>query len=218
MHKPNKLLAADVSDELDYDPQVDNSRIQVSANDGVVTLTGSVPSLYQADRAGDDARFVGGTTGIDNQLLVGSIGEAINDDELAVAIKASLDSDNLVPKGAVAADVIAGYATLKGQVRHRYQRQAAEHAARRIDGVLGLTDQVSISSDPIPSDVADRIQKAFQRNALIDDSKIVVSNEGSTIYLDGTATSWQVRDEAEDTAWNAPGVKDVVDRVVINPM
>ena len=46
-------------------------------------------------------------------------------------------------------------------------------------------------------------------------SRIAVTNDGSTIYLDGTADSWMSRREAEDTAWNAPGVTEVVDRVEV---
>jgi osmotically-inducible protein OsmY len=218
MHKPNNMLEADVRDELDWDPQVDDTRIVVAAEKGCVTLSGYVPSLYQSDRAGDDTRLVGGVTDLDNQLLVGLVGAAIADDELAVAVAASIDNDNLVPQGSVNTDVLDGYVTLSGHVRHRYQRQAAEHAARRVDGVLGLDNKMTISSEPIPSDVADRIQKAFKRSALVDDGAIFVSNVGNTIYLDGTAPTWTMRQEAEDTAWNAPGVDDVVDRVSIVPV
>ena len=46
MHKPNNLLEFDVNEELDWDPLVDNSRIQVKANDGCVHLTGAVPTYY----------------------------------------------------------------------------------------------------------------------------------------------------------------------------
>lgn len=70
---------------------------------------------------------------------------------------------------------------------------------------------------PIPTDVADRINRAFKRNSIIDDSLIEVSSIDHTIYLDGTAGSWFAMDEAVDTAWEAPGVTDVVNRLVIVP-
>ena len=47
MHKPNKLLESDVTEELTWDPQLDESRITVSADDGQVTLSGSVPTFYE---------------------------------------------------------------------------------------------------------------------------------------------------------------------------
>jgi osmotically-inducible protein OsmY len=217
MHKPNMLLETDVQDELDWDPQIDDTRIVVKADDGRVTLTGSVPSYYQAMRAADDTFVVGGVTGVDNQLLVGLVGDAITDAEIAAASADALDADKFVPKGAVTADVLEGYVTLTGQVRHHYQRQAAEHAVSRVDGVLGIDDSIALSSDPIPSDVADRIRNAFKRNAIIDESTIEVSNEGHTIELDGTVGSWAAFESAEDTAWEAPGVVDVVNNLIVVP-
>ena len=151
MHKPNMLLEADVQDELDWDPQVDDTRIVVKADTGRVNLSGSVPTYYQALRAADDALVVGGVTGIDNQLMVGLVGEAITDAHIATACADALDADKFVPKGAVTADVLDGYVTLTGQVRHHFQRQAAEHAVSRVDGVLGIDNSIALSSDPIPA-------------------------------------------------------------------
>jgi osmotically-inducible protein OsmY len=217
MHKPNMLLESDVQDELDWDPQVDDTRIVVKGDDGRVTLSGSVPTYFQATRAADDALMVGGVTGVENQLLVGLVGAAIADADIAAACAEALDGDKLVPKGAVTADVREGYVTLTGRVRHHFQRQAAEHATSRVDGVLGIDDSIALSSDPMPSDVADRIRKAFKRNAIIDESTIEVSNTGHTIELDGTVGSWAALEAAEDTAWQAPGVTDVVDNLVVIP-
>jgi osmotically-inducible protein OsmY len=217
MHKPNKILKDDVLDQLAWDPLLDASRVVVSADDGKVTLTGSVPTYYELTLAADDAKLVGGVTEVDNQLLVGLLGDAITDGELAVAARATLDADKFIPKGAVDVDVVEGWVTLSGEVRRHYQRLAAEHAVGRLDGVLGVTNKIAITREPIPSDVAYRIEQAFKRNAIIDDSRIEVSSDGSTVYLDGTASSWTARQEAEDTAWDAPGVVDVVNRLTVVP-
>lgn len=217
MHKPNHLLESDVKDELDWDPFVDSSRIMIKAKDGQVTLSGTVPTYYDSVVASEDAWSVGGVTAVDNQLLVGLIGEAIADLDLAASCAAALDADRFVPKGAVQADVDGGWVTLSGEVRRHFQRRAAEHAVRKVDGVLGISNKIAITHGAIPSDVADRINQAFRRNAIIDDSKIQVSNTGNTVYLDGIVGSWYARNEAEDTAWGAPGVTDVIDRLVIVP-
>lgn len=42
-----------------------------------------------------------------------------------------------------------------------------------------------------------------------------VSNVGKTVYLDGSVASYRARLEAEDVAWGAPGVEEVVDRIVV---
>jgi osmotically-inducible protein OsmY len=215
MHKPNNLLESDVREELDWDFRIDNSRIDVDANDGMVKLTGAVPTLEESVLAADDARCVGGVRDVDNGLHVGIIGEAIADAEIAAACAEALDREKLVPKGSVTAKVINGWVTLTGTVRHHIERKAAELAVGRIHGVLGINDQIELTNDPIPTDIVDRINKALRRNAIVDDSAITVSNEGHTIYLDGITGSWPAKWEAEDAAWAAPGVHDVIDRLTV---
>lgn len=215
MHKPNFLLEDDVREELDWDPALDDSRILLKADDGTVTLSGTVNTYAELLEATEDTWKVGGVTGVDNELLVGLVGEAITDAELAAECTASLDADRFVPHGAVNATVVDGYVTLRGRVRNHVQRLAADHAASAVFGVLGVTNEISISSDPVPSDVANRINKAFARKAILSNSAINVSNEGGTIYLDGTTDSFAAMREALDTAWEAPGVTDVVNHVAV---
>ena len=217
MHKPNNLLESDVQDELDWDPEFDNSRIIVKANDGNVTLTGAVDSYYDTIMASDDAWSVSGVKTVDNELLVGLAGEAIADADVAAACLDALDRDRFVPKGQVNVVVVDGWVTLSGEVRRHFQRQAAYHAVSRVDAVLGVTNDITLTHDAMPDDIADRINKAFARHAIIDDSAIKVTVSGNSVFLDGEVGSWKAMDEAVDTTWAAPGVTDVVNRLVIVP-
>jgi osmotically-inducible protein OsmY len=215
MHKPNNILESDVRDELDWDPRFDDSRVDVKANGGVVTLTGDVNSYYDSTIAADDAWGIAGVVSVDNQLIVGLVGDGVADADLASACLDALDRDRQVPKGAVSVSAVDGWVTLTGEVRHHFQRQAAKFAVSRVNGVVGVTDDITLTRDAVPADVVDRINKAFQRDAIIDDSLIEVTTTDSTVYLDGTVGSWYAMDDAVDTAWEAPGVLDVVNRLVI---
>jgi osmotically-inducible protein OsmY len=215
MHKPNNLLEFDVKDTLDWDSTIDDGRIDVKADDGHVTLTGSVSSYYEKARAMEDAWTVGGVKTLDNEILVGLAGEVINDEQLERACRDALDRDRVVPKGAVTVSVTAGKVRLTGHVRNHFQRDAAELVVGRLDGVLAIENLIAISHEPIPTDIAARINKAFQRNAIIDDSKIRVTNDGRTIYLTGVVGSYPAMRAALDTAWQAPGVDSVVNDLVI---
>jgi osmotically-inducible protein OsmY len=217
VRKPNNLLEEDVKDELEWDPAVEDSRIIVKASDGEVTLSGAVLTYFESVRAAEDAFGVGGVTAVDNQLVVGLTGEAIADADILADCVIALDNDKFVPGGSVNVSVDDGWVTLTGQVRRHFQRRAAAYAVRRVDGVLGVSNSIVLSSDPIPSDVANRISRAFRRNAIIDDSLIDVSVTDHTIYLDGTVGSWYAMDKAVDIAWEAPGVSYVVNRLVIIP-
>ncbi len=217
MRKANTILEKDVKDEMSWDPGLDDTQISVKADDGQVTLTGAVPSYVELLEASDAAWSVKGVTSVDNELLVGPIGEALVDADVASRCMDALDRDRFVPKGAVTVDVADGWVTLSGHVRHHFQRQAAKFAVQRVQGIRGISDNITISSEPMPSDVAQRISAALDRIAVLDDSVIQVTNDGSTIYLDGTTDSYVAVETAEDTAWTAPGVTNVVDRLVIVP-
>ncbi len=217
MHKPNHLLEFDVKDTLDWDSAIDDRRIEVKADDGHVALTGSVPSYYDKIRATEDAWSVGGVKTLDNELLVGLEGAVVNDAQLEQACLDALNHDRVVPTGSVTPTVRDGRVQLRGHVRNPFQRDAAEFVVGRLDSMLAIENLIAISSEPIPSDIADRVNKAFKRNAIIDDSSIKVTNDGHTLYLTGVAASYAAIREAVDTAWHAPGVDNVVNDLVIVP-
>jgi osmotically-inducible protein OsmY len=217
MHKPDTLLEFDVRDSLDWDRALDDRRIAVNAEDGHVVLTGSVPSYYDKVRAEEDALTVGGVKTLDNKLLIGAAGAALDDAHIAEACRTALRHNRFVPEGSVTATIRNGRATLLGQVRNPFQRQAAEHAVSRIDGVLGIENLIAISPEPIPTDVAQRIKQAFARSALVDGSKVRVTNDGHTVYLTGSVRSYAAMREAVDTAAGAPGVERVINDMVIEP-
>jgi osmotically-inducible protein OsmY len=217
MHKPDNLLEADVQDELDWDPLFDGSRVVVKAYEGNVTLTGAVDTYHDTLLAADDAWSVGGVKSVDNELLVGLVGDAISDADIEARCLDALNRDRFVPTGAVSVSAVDGWVTLLGEVRRHFQREAAHHAVSGVEGVLGVTNNITLTRDAMPGDVADRINKAFKRHAIIDDSAIHVSTSGNTVYLDGTVESWYAMDDAVNTAWSAPGVTDVVNRLVVVP-
>jgi osmotically-inducible protein OsmY len=215
MHRPNNLVESDIREALDYDPRLNDGRIIVKADDGCVTLSGAVATYPEVELAARDARYAMGVKAIDNQLVVGLIGDAIADLDLAAAAREALDRDRMVPHGSVQVRVADGWVTLTGEVRHHFQRQAAHHAVGRVPGVLGVMNGITLTDEPIPPDVAARIKKALKRNAIIDDSVIQVTNRGHTICLDGVVNSWDAMDTALDTAWSAPGVTEVVNNLTL---
>ncbi|MGP8205743.1 MAG: BON domain-containing protein, partial [Acidimicrobiales bacterium] len=153
MHKPDKLLGAAVREELLWDPHLDDRRVVVRAQNGRVTLSGWVPSYEHKTVAVDDTWAKGGVRDVDDELLIGAAGEAVADDELTEACRRALRAEGLVPDGAVKVRVKAGRATLSGEVRRLHQRTAAERAVRTVEGILGLTNSVAVTDDPVPSDV-----------------------------------------------------------------
>jgi osmotically-inducible protein OsmY len=54
--------------------------------------------------------------------------------------------DLAIPRGRVSAKVEDGWVTLSGQVERAYQRSCAEADVRRVYGVVGVRNQISIST------------------------------------------------------------------------
>lgn len=215
MHKPDHLLEAEVREELRWDPKLNDSRIVVKAHDGLIILSGAVDTFTEAQRALDDAGSIGGVKAVDNQLLVGPEGALATDSQIAADCMSALGAEALVPHGAVTAAVKDSRVTLSGKVHHDFQRRAARHAVAGVAGVAGVTDQLSLTDEPIATDIAHRIDDALARKALLEGSHIQVTTTGHTVVLDGAARSRSALTEAVSTAWSAPGVTEVVDHLVV---
>jgi osmotically-inducible protein OsmY len=210
-------LAADVSDELFWDPKVDNVAIAVSANDGTITLRGTVGSLREKREAKKAAQRVYGVISVENELQV----KLMNDEKRADAdlrgdVLQALMLDGLVPS-TVDAKVDDGFVTLTGTADWQYERDEAEFVTSNIVGALGVIDEIELNRPaPDAGDVQESIKKAFKRNAKIDADDLYVSTDNGTVTINGAVSSWAEHDEAIDAAWAAPGVKSVHDRVTVS--
>ncbi len=210
-------IKRDVEDELRWDPDIDASDIGVAVHNGVVTLSGFVRSYAQRSEAERDAKRVAGVLGVANDIEVRlPVLDARPDPEIvrdAVnALKAELpfSSENLK---VVARD---GWLTLEGVAEWNYVRDRAKSAVKRIRGVKGVTNSISLKPNVTPHEIRRKIEDAFRRSAELDASRITVEANGSEVILRGTVKTWAERQEAERAAWAAPGVSNVDNRITIN--
>ncbi len=194
--KSDAQLERDVREELAFDPRVGEKAIAVSAKDGVVTLTGSVPTYAAKFAANHDAERVNGVRSVVEHIDV-SLPDmhARSDADLAKAVADALRWDVEVPAGQIKASVRDGWVTLEGSVDWEYQRSGAEGAVRYLAGVKGLSDLILVSPSPASSvDVKQHIKAALTRSAEADAQRITVDTvDGSSVTLRGTIHSWAER-------------------------
>ena len=141
----DKQLQQSVIDELAREPSVNASQIGVAVLNGVVTLSGHVPTYWQKGSAEMAAQRVRGVKAIVEEIEV----QPRSDDrwgDNAIANRAlqRLASDAVVPKDRIILKVEDGWVTLKGEVDRYSEKTAAEHDVRNLTGVRGLTNQISI--------------------------------------------------------------------------
>lgn len=186
------LLQQNVQDELRWRPEIDAAHIGITAEAGVVTLTGYVRS-YVEKRAVEDAvkRVIGGRGMAEDLQVRLEQGDTNSDAEITRRALAALGWNALVPAESVRVTVEQGLVLLTGTVSWQYQRSAAEDAVRSLSGVVGVRNEVSLDAQPQPEDIAQRIGSALRRSATIDAEGIRISVTEGAVSLDGTVGSWR---------------------------
>ena len=82
-------------------------------------------------------------------------------------------------------------------------------------GVKGVSNNIAIKPKVSVSAVKSDIEAALKRRANADAQNISVDVRGNDVTLTGTVLSWSERDLARDSAWGAPGVRNVVDNITV---
>jgi len=217
--RTDEAIQTDVLEELKWDAHVRPNEIGVAVKDGVVTLTGWVDSYLKKMAAQEAAHRVPGVKAVANDIEVRLPGFAERTDtDLAAAVLNALRWDAAIPTGKVDVTVSQGWVTLKGEVEYAFQKRDAERAVRRLSGVKGVSNLIVVKPQVFPSDLKQQIERALVRNAETDARNITIEVEGSKVILRGTVRSYAEKQAAEDTAWAAPGVTEVENRIVISPM
>ena len=216
MNRTDAQVQLDLMSELKWDPSIQADQIGVSVQDGVVTLSGQVDSHAQKWSAERAAMRVLGVQALAVALQVVLPGDARRSDEdiARTAVKA-LKWMTSLPRDAVRVSVENGWITLTGEVTWEYQRQSATEALRHLMGVTGISNQLALQPALHATAVKADIEAALRRRAQVDADQIRVGVAGSEVTLTGEVGSWTERELARHAAWGAPGVRQVLDQMVV---
>jgi len=205
--KTDSKIKLDVQDELSWEPSIDETKIGVAVDDGVVTLSGEVDSYAKKMAAEKAAKRVSGVKAVAEDIIVKySSSLDKSDTDIAKAAVDALKWHSSVPNDTVMVKVENGWVYLSGDVKWSYQKDSAKNAVKDLTGVRGVGNSISIKQDVKPFIVKDNIEEAFERSARIDAKGITVATDGHTVTLSGKVHSIKEKEDAEKAAYRAPGV------------
>lgn len=138
------IIIGEIHAALERHPGIPHpADVAVSLREGTVTLRGSVGSLHQRHAAVKVAKSVVGVGDVEDELSFDPR-DRTDDDELRGLALQALMSNDRVPADRIEATVANGWLTLKGEVKHQSESDAAFDAVRRLPGIGGITNKIVV--------------------------------------------------------------------------
>jgi osmotically-inducible protein OsmY len=213
----NFTLRQSILDELEFEPSIDAAHIGVAVDNGVVTLTGYVGSYAERAAAERVVQRIKGVHGIAQEIEVRyPQNKKTADDQIAKRALKIIAWDTTIPSDNIQVKVQNGWVTLTGDVVWNFQKASAEDAVRKLSGVVGVTNSITVRPRADASNIKHRLEDALKRNAEVEANAIRVTVSGGKVTLEGKVHAWHERDVAQRAAWAAPGVNTVEDRLTIS--
>jgi osmotically-inducible protein OsmY len=205
--------------ELKWDSRVSWGSIIVEVTDGIVTLVGTVPSYVQKVAAQEAAHRVAGVLDVANDIEVRPVDQFVRtDSEIAGAVRNALEWDALVPNELIQSTVSDGWVTLEGQVDYWRERTDAERAIRRLAGVVGVINKITIRKQTVnEKQLREEIEFALERRADREAERLRIEVHDGAVDLWGRVHSWQEKRAVIGSIAHAPGVTQLKDHLRIDP-
>ena len=155
----DSTITAKVKSKLAADTETSAIKIGVETKDGIVTLSGTVPTDTEKSKAEQIARSTEGVKRVSNDIRIDpnsrtatnlgdksaeaakGVGETLSDAAILATVKAKLVADGITGTDV---DVNGGAVILKGQVENAVEKTKAENIVKNTAGVKDVKNQLTI--------------------------------------------------------------------------
>jgi len=197
----DKELGKLIKQAILRDERLSFQTIEVSVDDRIVTLTGSVQTYRRKLAAQELVSSFEDCRDVVNKLTVNPP-SSIPDKEITNNVGAALDSHADITKETIAVSVTAGLVSLNGNVGSQWERIVAEDVARSVRGVKDVNNFLVVN---LPDKMEDKrleqdIEEALSQARGLKDEKIHVAVSGGVIVLSGKVPSLPQKEMAERVA------------------
>jgi len=148
-HASDVALATKIDAKLIASKKVQARWISIEVIEGVVYLTGFVPSRQQKQEAERIARSEPNVKDVKNELVVGKppISRVASDSWITAKVKSALFADDLVPGWSVHVETVNGRVYLTGIVPSAKVAKRAQAVALSVDGVRAVVNLLKVRKE-----------------------------------------------------------------------
>ncbi len=201
--------------------------VKVKANDGIVTLTGTVQDKDDKALAADTVENLPGVTAVKNEIVVKSEYPEKSDKWIALKIRSRLLTKSNVSLTSTKVNVIDGNVILTGTAENAAQKDLTEAYAKDIDGVKNVQNEIVIkekSSDEIVADrtmgekiddasITSQVKYALLSHKGTSALKTKVTTRDGVVIITGTAGSDAEKSLVTKLAQDVRGTKSVTNEM-----
>lgn len=212
----DEAISDTVSYQLQQSPEVPTEDINVTTDEGIVKLNGSIDNLLAKQRATEICQNVTGVISVINNLKVTA---DRSDDAIQEDVTQALNTDPTTEAWEIAADVQNGKVTLTGVVENWQEKNLVETVASGVKGVTEVENNIQITTTTSRADttIEAEITDALSYDSRIRSNMIEVDVEQDTARLSGFVGSAPEKDLAMEKAY-VEGINTVeADRLEVRP-
>ena len=139
---------------------------------------------------------------------------AVSDIDINYNVKDALRADARVNGEGIIATTASGIVTLSGSVDNLAAKTYAVAEAKKINGVLGVIDQISVMpSFRWDTDISNAVRRRILNSAVIKSQGLIVTCKDGVVTLSGTVGSYVEQRQARLLASEVGGVKEVKNNI-----
>jgi len=222
-------IIEEIKARLAWNTLVDASLVNLTVNDGKVTLTGTVGSAAEKRQARYNAWTIPGVIDVDDSRL--KIDRSARDKHLRTkkyvpksdaqirdALEDALQHHPRVASFDITPEVANKVVTLRGTVDNLKAKHAARQVARHTVGVRRVHNFIRVRlDDPISdSEIRSNVLRNLARDPLVETLEINVEVRSGAVHLRGTVDTLAEKMQAEDVAARTHGVTTVANHLLVS--
>lgn len=226
VERKDSEIKADVETALLWDPATDSYKVNVSVNNGVVTLTGKVESWAEKQLSEQVTKSVRGIKDIKNNIEIVYAAKR-SDLEIKPEIESRLESDPYVDEALINVVVNSGKVTLNGTVGSVNEKIQAYNNAW-VAGVLAVDSsgleikswaknemKQKILTPKTDAQIEKIIKDTYLYDPRVYSFQIDAKSDYGVVTLSGVVDNYKAKKAAEQDAKNTKGVVTVYNNIKV---